>query len=185
MVSGESSPRWQIVRKYVLPSAFFAVVLFGANCPATWAYAAGAFDHLQPRHRRVVKAWLTRRGWLRLATEGDCDDKGNLALARGRWGARYHPFYSVADFNRDGHQDFAVMLVVKGKDEMALAIFNGPFTHSVPNYFERKYEKMGTLYLDYNHEVRGHLFLGVFESDWYCVTFYRKGRGYTYRDCVN
>jgi len=143
------------------------------------------FSHLQSQHRAVLKEWLAHRPWLRPATEDDCEDKGNLALMRRELGSNFHPYYSVADFNRDGRKDFAVLLVVTAKDEVALAVFNAPFTSSRPAYFERGFEKMGNMYIAYNHPIRKRLYLGVFESDYYCMWLIPKGSKYSYRDCVH
>ena len=154
-----------------------------ASCPALAQKRKDNFAHLQPRHRAVLKSWLARRTWLRPATENECESKDNLELLRRELKQRVHPFYSVADFNHDGLKDFAVLLVFKGKEEMALAIFNAPFKNSAPAYFERGFEKRGDIYIAYHYPVRRHLYLGVFESDYYCMTLIPKGRKYTYRDC--
>lgn len=100
-------------------------------------------------------------------------------------GKNIHPYYSIGDFNGDGRKDFAVLLIVKGKDEAALAVFNAPFRKAAPAYFERKFEKMGNMYIAYNYMEKNRLYLGVFESDYYCMTLIPKGRKYTYEDCVH
>lgn len=143
------------------------------------------FSHVRRQHRAVLKKWLAHRPWLRPATEDDCEDKGNLALMRQRLGRTVHPYYSIGDFNRDGRNDFAVLLVVKGKDEVALAVFNAPFRNPKPAYFERGFEKMGNMYVAYDYTVKRRLYLGVFESDYYCMTLIPKGRKYSYRDCMH
>lgn len=131
----------------------------------------------------MLKRWLAKRTWLRPATEGDCTDKSNLALMRRELGKNVHPYYSVADFNGDGLDDFAVLLIVKGKDEAALAVFNAPFRKAAPAYFERGFEQMGNLYIAFNYTAKNRLYLGVFESDYYCMTLIPKGNQYTYEDC--
>lgn len=93
----------------------------------------------------------------------------------------------LSDFNRDGKDDFAVLLVnLKEKDKQgfAIAIFNAPFGNKKsPNYFEDGYGRLGRCYIVYNQIVKRRLFLGMFESDFYCVTFYPKGARYYFRDC--
>ena len=61
---------------------------------------------------------------------------------------------------------------------------NAPFTNHRPAYFERGFEKMENMYIVYDYTVKNHLYLGVFESDYYCMTLIPKGRKYTYQDCV-
>ena len=177
---------WLHLMKVMVKNLFLPLLLISlASCSAYSQTRKDYFSHLQPQHRVVLGKWLGNRAGLRPATEDDCEDKGNLALLRRDLGKSVHPYYSVADFNRDGRKDFAVLLMVKGQDEVALAVFNAPFTKSTPAYFERGFEKMGNMYIAYNYPVRNHLYLGVFESDYYCMTLIPKGRRYTYRDCVN
>jgi hypothetical protein len=164
-------------------SSLILLLIILASCPANAQTKNDYFSHLQLKHKAVLKKWLGKRAWLRPATEDDCSDKGNLAYIRRELGTNVHPYYSVADFNHDGRKDFAVLLVVKGKDEMALAVFNAPFVRSKPAYFERGFEKMGNMYIAFNYPVKSHLYLGVFESDYYCMTLIPKGRKYTYEDC--
>jgi hypothetical protein len=41
----------------------------------------------------------------------------------------YHPYIATGDFNGDGAEDFAVVLIDRTKQEQnfALIVFNGPF----------------------------------------------------------
>jgi hypothetical protein len=140
---------------------------------------AGGYSHLAPQHRAALKKWLAHHDWMRPATSADSFNMPTLM----RELRISHQFYATGDFNRDGRQDFAVLLVVKGKQEMALAVFNGPFRHARPAYFERHFDRMDTLYISYDRAIKRRLFLGVSESDWYCMILIPRGRGYTYRDC--
>ena len=97
------------------------------------------------------------------------------------------PYYALGDFNRDGKEDFAVLLIDQ-KDKnpgFAIAIFNAPFRARTPNYFERGYRGIGNSYIAYNYIESRRLFLGKYESDVYCVTFYPGGRKYIFRDCLS
>ena len=67
----------------------------------------------------------------------------------------------------------------------AIAIFNAPFTNKkAPNYFEDGYTDLGRSYIVYNQVAKRRLYLGMSESDFYCVTFYPKGLRYYFRDCM-
>ena len=164
------------------------LILITSAAAAGAAGAAGRggdLSHLRPRHRAVLGRWLAGRGWLRPAAEADCHDRVNLALMRRSLGRAAHPYYSVADFNRDGHEDFAVVLLVRGKEEAALAIFNGPFGRAAaPAYFERGFQQHPRMYIAYDYTVERHLFLGVYEGDYYCLTLIPKGRTYADEDCL-
>jgi len=144
--------------------------------------------YLRPEHKPVLERWLKEKRYLRLATESDCADKEGLEIWRKDWGKDFNPYYSIGDFNRDGKNDFAVLLVDLKKGEehgFAIAIFNAPFGNKkAPNYFEGGYIDLGRCYIVYNQMAKRRLYLGVFESDFYCVTFYPKGLGYYFRDCL-
>jgi len=144
--------------------------------------------YLRPEHKSVLERWLKEKRDLRLATESDCADKEGLEIWRKDWGKDFNPYYSIGDFNRDGRNDFAVLLVdLKSgeKQGFAIAIFNAPFGNKkAPNYFEEGYVSLGRCYIVYNQMIKRRLYLGMSESDFYCVTFYPKGLRYSFRDCM-
>ena len=145
------------------------------------------YAHLKPQHRTVLRAWLRNRPYLRPATEEeDSVFKNDLKSIRQGIGKDANQYYSVGDFNRDGKEDFAVLLADRRnvEDGFALAVFNGPFhKKQYPAYYEEKFDSISNTYLVFNGVVKNHLFLGVFESDWYCMTLIPKGRRYSYKDC--
>ena len=147
----------------------------------------GYYTHLKLEHQGVLKAWLKGKSWLRPALEEeDSIHLGDLQLIRQDIGKDVNQYYSVGDFNRDGNEDFAVILADRRyvEDGFTLAVFNGPFreNHS-PAYYEEKFDHLHNSYLVFDGMVENHLYLGVFESDVYCMTLIPKGRGYTYKDC--
>ena len=97
---------WLMNKRLFFIALFIGLMSFHLHAQTSKDY----FSHLQPQHRDVLKKWLAHRPWLRPATEDDCEDKGNLALMRRDLGRKVHPYYSVADFNGDGKNDFAVLL---------------------------------------------------------------------------
>jgi hypothetical protein len=147
------------------------------------------YARFRPEHKRVLSKWLANKPSLRPAVESDCTDKEYLEITRRDWGKQFDPYYVVADFNRDGKKDFAVLLVdSKNADEngFAIAIFNAPFAGKTnPNYFERGYIGIGNAYIVYNDMIKRRLYLGIYESDFYCVTFYPKKTKYIFRDLVD
>jgi hypothetical protein len=144
--------------------------------------------YLRPEHKTVLERWLKEKRHLRLATESDLTDNEDLEIWRKDWGKDFNPYYSIGDFNRDGKNDFAVLLVdlMNGENHgFAIAIFNAPFTNKkAPNYFEDGYTDLGRCYIVYNQMAKRRLYLGMSESDVYCVTFYPKGLRYYFRDCM-
>lgn len=66
---------------------------------------------------------------------GDCDCADGIRQMRAGSGrvwksvVDYHPYIATDDFNGDGVEDFAVVVVERSKQEnnFALLVFNGPF----------------------------------------------------------
>lgn len=69
-----------------------------------------AFAHLKPAHAAAVKNYLGMRKNIRPALETDCQNTDGLGIMRELYGAKYQPYYAAFDFDRDGAEDFAVVL---------------------------------------------------------------------------
>jgi len=118
--------------------------------------------------------------------------KGDVKFLRDTVGENGNQYYAVGDMNQDGQTDFAVLLVDTKKpgghdvtDEFALAIFNGPFRpNAKPAYFEKQLQGISNCYIVFDRMEKDHLFLGKFESDVYCATYYKKGKTYRFEDCL-
>lgn len=158
------------------------------------------YAHLKPEHRAVLREWLKGRPHLRPAVE-EVDNyifreqhkanfEGNLKFLRDTLGRGRNQYYSVGDMNRDGKKDFAVLLVDGRKagdrvDPFALAIFNAPFRKGKgAAYYEDGLSGISNCYIVFDKVGKGHLFLGMFESDYLCATYYPKGRTYYFKDCL-
>ncbi len=167
------------------------------------------FAHFKPEHREVLQQWLKSKTFLRPAVEeldnGMFHDKnyedkenfkenfeGNMRMIRESVGENGYQYYSVGDMNHDGKVDFAVLFVdssSKGTDEFddfALAIFNAPFKKGQsPAYFEQNLSGVTNSYIVYDLMTKKHLYLGKFESDVLCATYYPKGKTYYFKDCLD
>jgi len=164
------------------------------------------FAHMHSKHREVLRGWLKTKKYLRPAVEEidnrmfqekNYQDKenykthfeGNMKMLRESVGETGYQYYSVGDMNRDGKEDFAVLLVDTRKhedvDHFALAIFDGPIIKGKsPAYFEENLYGITNSYIVFDKMIKKHLFLGKFESDVYCATYYPKGRTYYFKDCL-
>jgi hypothetical protein len=166
------------------------------------------FAHLQPEHNEVLQEWLKTQPSLRpgveeidnsMFDENAYEDKekfkenyeDNMKFLRETVGEKGYQYYSKGDFNRDGKEDFAVLLVDSRKEEeidadnFALAIFNAPFKKGQPpNYYEEKLRGITNSYIVFDKMIEDHLYLGKFESDFYCITYFPKGKTYRYEDCL-
>ncbi len=161
-------------------------VSLNANNPAT--VERDYYSHMRPEHRAILRTWLEQRSWLRPAVE-DVDSiyKDNPELIRREIRKSVHQYYSVGDFNSDRNEDFAVLLIDNRHADISgftLAVFNGAFRgNQSPAYYEENFDGISNSYIVYDGMVENRLYLGVFESDYYCMTLIPQGEGYTYEDC--
>jgi hypothetical protein len=159
------------------------------------------FAHFNPQHREVLREWLKSKKYLRPAVEeidssyfenGKVISEDDLQFLRETVGKDGYQYYSVGDMNHDRQKDFAVLLVDTRKpankdepDYFALAIFNAPFKKGQrPNYYEEKLYGISNSYIVFDKMIEKYLFLGKFESDVYCATYYPKGKTYYFKDCI-
>ncbi len=93
--------------------------------------AVNQFAHMTAEHAAAVKAYIGANKSLRPAMRVDCQNKFGLDSLRQSAGAKAHPYYAAADFNRDKITDFAVVLYDSSRAADArftLLIFNGAKT---------------------------------------------------------
>ncbi len=90
---------------------------------------------LTQQEQKVLEAWLSRHPEYRIAEDEDCacpdDIRQMRAGSGGVWKAvaDYRPYVATGDFNGDGQEDFAVVVVERSKkrSNFTLLVFNGPF----------------------------------------------------------
>jgi len=144
---------------------------------ALWLQPALASHVLKAEHRRVLDGWLKQHPNLRLAALDDCEGcRDDIEQTRrgsgGPWRPvpDYHPYRAVGDFNGDGRQDFAVVLVDTSKRDkvFVLVVFNGPFRDIAkpPAFLETGMDlRHGGLFSGPPRPKPYRLLVGPFESD--------------------
>ena len=160
------------------------------------------YAHLRPEHREVLREWLKTKGYLRPAVQEvdsilyrrNSISEGNREFLRETVGENGYQYYSVGDMNHDGKGDFAVLLVdtrqheeshEESIDRFALAIFNAPLTKgTMPAYYEDGLPGISNSYIVFDKVSKKHLFLGKFESDVLCATYYPRKKTYYFKDCM-
>jgi hypothetical protein len=160
------------------------------------------FAHIKPEHREILREWLKSKPYYRPGIE-EIDNsifleeykeyfEDNLRFLRETVGENGYQYYAVGDMNHDRKEDFAVLLVDTRKpgkygphDEFALAIFNAPFKKGQqPNYLEEGLFGVTNSYIVFDKMIEKYLFLGKFESDVLCATYYPKNKTYYFKDCI-
>ena len=139
------------------------LILLALSCNAIAADALPVYISLE--HRATLQHWLGSHTEFRLALETDCGCENNIEKIRkgqgGPWQAQpnYHPFYVSGDFNSDGKEDFAVILL-KGTERYA-AVFNGG--EKEPAYLSSK--NAAPLFFGPPRPKPYHLIMGSFSSE--------------------
>lgn len=107
-------------------------------------------SHIRAQHRDVLQQWLSNKSGWRPATINDALAGTTIEVRESflseiksignnyRYYSQayklqgYHPYYTVSDFNRDGIEDFAIIVINEGGGsiKLAVAVFNGPFSRS-------------------------------------------------------
>lgn len=140
-----------------------------------------------PAQRAALQAFLARNPTYQFIPE-TLFDAETLSSARNEWGfgRNFRPYYQTGDFNRDGRQDFAVVLLTgrnaaDSNRRMHVVIFNGARgnTYRVAHI---EHEEFSTaLFISTN---RRGLYVGVMETD-STGCFRTAGRGYIVEPCRN
>ncbi len=117
----------------------------------------------------VLQTWLGRKAGFRPARAEDCGcDESLQAIRQSSW-TNPEPYYVEADFNGDGHKDFAVVLLDanctvenwQGCDA-SLAVFNGPWRKGMsPAFLQQVGTPRGALLY---HDSEVPLLIGPWES---------------------
>lgn len=146
---------------------------------------AGSPAFLQTQHGALLQQWLKGRPQLRLATEADCTNREGLRATRQEYGQSYQPYYTTGDFNRDGKEDVAVVLINKQRRsrKFAIAIFNGQPAGKAAvagPAFYRDGVDLSDGGLIWRTDNR--LLAGTFQTD-NCIILEPRGRSYVIKDC--
>ncbi len=126
--------------------------------------------HIKAEHRAVLELWLENKTGWRPATVNDVLyglDKDQRDYARGEMqsnGKFQHPYYVADDFNADGKQDFALVLITGNRKKYAVAIFNAPFAET-PTYYTEQLGKGDWLFWMKDDQFNRRFIVGPPASD--------------------
>lgn len=133
---------------------------------------------LRPAHAAALQEYLAKHPRLDFMPESVCD-RGSLKAMREHFGSQFAPFYTVGDFNYDGRQDFALVLVKAGaprvdttlgephryRYDVRVVVFNGAGGDRYRPAFERDYDAPLVCFLALSRERRSKLYFAIFETD--------------------
>ena len=86
------------------------ILLLGSPAVGGWQKSVSS---LSPAHASALQKYLAKHHDFDFVPESSCDGE-SLKAMREHFGARFAPFYKVGDFNHDGRQDFALVLLKAG-----------------------------------------------------------------------
>jgi hypothetical protein len=141
-------------------------------------FAQKTVADLKPVHAIALEEFLSKNKDYQFLSEKSID-ADYLKYMRQGLGKLLTPYYKVADFNRDGIIDFALILSKKGnpkKDEtvtseehsyvypLAVVIFNGNKKRRFKKAFIEDLEEPLVCFLNLTNEKKKRLYFGVYET---------------------
>jgi len=144
---------------------------------------------LTGQQQKILRNWLAQHPEYRLATDEDCECSSDIKQMRAGYGGLwkavpdYHPYIATGDFNGDGVQDFAAVVVnlSKQQNNFTWLVFNGPFESAPPAFIQSGLDlKHHGLFYCPPRKRPYRLLVGAFESDTGSLLI-PKGRGYRLR----
>ena len=141
---------------------------------------------LTPGQEKILSSWLTQHVEYRFATDMDCECLQQIQYERsGSLGTKpipdYHPYTATGDFNGDGREDFAVVLIDRRvqTDNFTLVVFNGGAAGGLAPAFIKSGLDLQGQGLSYGPPLPKpyRLVLGRFQSD-FLVALVPRGRTY-------
>jgi hypothetical protein len=147
---------------------------------------------LTTQEQNVLENWLAHHSGYRSATDEDCNCADDIQQMKAGMGGAwkpvpdYHPYIATGDFNGDGMEDFAVVVVKrsKQKNNFALVVFSGPFKSGAasPAFMQSGLDlAQGGLFYGPPRPKPYRLLVGRFESD-SGLPLIPQGRGYRLGD---
>jgi hypothetical protein len=154
------------------------------------AVAQKSVSDLPPAHASVLQEFLTSNPGLDFLSERNIN-YDYVKYMREHMGARFTPFYQRGDFNQDGRQDFAMILLKDAPPkrdpdlaeshqyqyQVTVVIFNGSRGGKYKVAFVRNVTAPLVCFINTMREKRTRLYFGVFETD-EAFTMTPAGKGY-------
>jgi hypothetical protein len=149
-------------------SIAFIVILCGCS-PDISDSSLATLTGLNPNQKGSLSAWLKQYPTFRLALDSDCNCADDLKEMRqqGAWGhpsPDFRPYLKIGDFNHDGSNDFAIVVVKKSNPSTRkFLVFNGPFSErpNPPALNQDVSPRVAVFYDPPDHP----LVIGAFESE--------------------
>ena len=142
--------------------------------------AQKSVSELPSTHASALQEFLTKHPELQFLSEREMD-KEILKDMRKNFGARLTPYYRTGDFNRDGIQDFAMILAKDGppsqdagseiaethryRHEITIVIFNGQKRRGFRPAFVKNTTAPLVCFLYGTYEKKKRLYFAVYETD--------------------
>jgi hypothetical protein len=171
-----------------------ALSLLCVLCLPVCVAAQKSLSALPPAHASALRGFLRLRPKLKFLSEGRIDPE-YLKFIRKHFGAQFTPFYQQGDFNGDGRQDFAAVLIkdVPPEDmpgladthrlrfQLSVVVFNGSRSGRFRPAFVKNTKAPLASFINTTPGKKPGLYFGVFQTDSEGFTINPSGRGYTAR----
>lgn len=158
---------------------------------ATLCFGQKTVADLKPIHAEALEQFLSKNKNYQFLSENVIDDE-NLKYIHQDFGKFFKPYYSVADFNHDKIEDFALILQRKGKRTfiegngegyeydypLAVIIFNGNKKGTFIKAFIEDIEAPLLCLLNVDGKKKKQIYFGIYASDADTKIFTPVGKGY-------
>jgi len=180
-MSNNSNQTTRFCRSIIFTVAAIFALIVGASAQSKTSTA-----HLEKEHVEALRIWLKANPKYRVAQASDCQNQFGLKSMRGD-DAKFHPYYAVYDFDKDGIKDFAVAVIdAKRKPEFqyTLLVFKGDQQRSykAAKIIDSLDLRQGGIWLNVMEEGVTDLYIGVFETD-NCSYLHWSNKKLVLRDC--
>jgi hypothetical protein len=156
--------------------------------------AQKSVSELPPAHASALQQFLSAHPGLEFLSERSYDQE-YLKWMRESFGTRFTPFYQKGDFNRDGRQDFAMVLAKdtppkedldlgeshRFRYDVTVVIFNGLNGGAYKAAFVKNITAPLVCFINISQEKKKRLYFGVYEThEGFIMT--SAGKGYIAED---
>jgi hypothetical protein len=169
-----------------------AFTFFGLLLLPHISVAQMSVSELPPAHASALQGFLTKHSELQFLSEREMD-RETLKDMRKNFEARLTPYYRTSDFDRDGIQDFAMILAKEGppsedlgsdiaethryRHDITVVIFDGQRRGGYKAAFVKNTTAPLVCFLYVTHEKKKRLYFAVYETDEHIVMS-PAGKGY-------
>jgi hypothetical protein len=183
----------RIIKTSVIQMKLYKIIIL-ILVSASAAFGQKSVTSLKPAHAAALNNFLPAHKTLSFMSEAAIEtaEPGYMKSVYKSFGKGFTPYYAVGDFNKDGIEDFGVILSREGtpkKNEgidgglgmdypLELVVFNGDRKGNFTAVYTKDIDAPPLCFIRLNGGRKGRLLFGVFDSDIGAFELVAVGKGY-------